>query len=518
MVPVPLIRRVLPFGLLLAAQPLAAQTVASAADASVTADDLRPHIAYLASDALEGRAPDSEGGRLAVQYIATQWNGLGLEPGFALEPGAALEPGRETGGTAASWYQPVAMITRKPLSGSVRFRALDGAAIVVPERMLLLSGRDPKNALQGVRLVFTGYGIAPGAPAPDLTGKLALMLAGHRKGENRNLAERAAALSKAGAAGVMLIFDEGDPLTRVSGAWYRKASELAEEDARRPAFYGGIADSAARRLFAASGDTLVEARLRADQNAALLEPLAITADLSAKSDVDRLDSFNVVAKLPGRDPDAGALLFLAHWDHLGLCRAQGAPDRICNGAVDNASGIAVLIETARRLADGPPLDRTVYFVATTGEEIGLLGARKFTEQPPVPLDSIVAAFNLDTVAVGPAGTPLAIIGRGHTPIAGDVAKVAASIGRSVAPGDDANDYLKRQDGWALLEKGVPTVMANGAFSDGARIEAFLAGDYHTPDDMLTDATDLSGAAEDADLHVALGRYFGSETSYPASPR
>ena len=489
----------------LAAEPGAAAVAtpagASAASA-VTPDDLRPHIAYLASDALQGRAPDSEGGRLAVHYIATQWNAAGLQPGAA----------------DGSWYQPVAMTARKPLTGSVRFRGLDGEPVAIPDRSLLLSGRGASDALRGVPLVYTGYGIAPGASLPDLNGKLALMLSGHARGDRRNLAERAALLAQAGASGVMLIFDPGEPVSTLRGPWYRRTSDLAADDMRSPLFFGGIGDDAARRLFAASGDTLVEARLRADQSAAIVEPLAITADLSARSEIEQLASYNVVGKLPGSDPAAGSVLFLAHWDHLGLCRPDGAPDRICNGAVDNASGVAVLIEVAKRLAEAPPLSRTVYFLATTGEEIGLLGAKQFTEAPPVPLDGIVAAFNLDTVAVGPAGEPLAIIGRGRTPIAADVAKVAASIGRAVDPDDDANAYIKRQDGWMLLDKGVPTVMANGAFADSARLEAFLSGAYHTPDDQLTDATDLSGAAEDADLHVALGRYFGDEKLFDGSVR
>ncbi len=485
------------------AAPLVAEpgtsAVAGPATSGVTPGDLRPHIAYLASDALQGRAPDSEGGRMAVHYIATEWNAAGLQPGA----------------DGASWYQPVAMVTRKPLPGRIRFKTLDGKPVDIPERSLLLSGREPSDALRGVRLVYTGYGIAPGAPLPDLKGRLALMLAHHFDGDKRTLAERAAALAEAGAAGVMLIFDANDPVGSLRGGWYRKASELATDDARRPVVYGGIGDDAARRLFAASGDTLVEARLRADDNRSILEPLAITADLSARSEVESLASYNVIGKLPGSDPDAGAVLFLAHWDHLGICRPEGAPHRICNGAVDNASGVAVLIEVAKRLAEAPPLDRTVYFLATTGEEIGLLGAKAFTEQPPVPLGKIVAAFNLDTVAVGPAGEPVAIIGRGKTPIANDVAKVARSIGRTVDADDDANAYIKRQDGWMLLEKSVPTVMANGAFSDSARLAAFLSGAYHTPDDQLTVDTDLSGAAEDADLHVALAQYFGDEGSYPA---
>ena len=496
-----MIRRVWPLLCLAIAAPLCAETTAIE-PAPITAAELRAHVAVLAGDDYGGRAPDSEGGRKTVHYIATQWNDAGLQPGADAADGGL------------SWYQPVSMVTRRPLSGSARFFTLDGKPVPIADRSVLLSGRADSGRLDGARLVFTGYGIAEGAPPPDLTGRIALMLAGHARGETRTLAERAATLARAGAEGVLLIFDEDDRVSSLRGTWFRKASELADDDARAPRFYGGIGDEAARKLFAASGDTLVEARLRADQNPGLIEPLALTADLTARSQNERLSSYNVIGKLPGRDPKAGAVMLLGHWDHLGVCRPEGAPHRICNGAVDNASGIAVLIEVAERLAKAPPLDRDVYFVATTGEEIGLLGAKAFAEHPPVPLDRIVAAFNLDTVAVAPAGEPVAIIGRGKTPIAADVGKVARAVGRQVDADDDANAYIKRQDGWMLLQKGVPTVMANGAFSDSTRLQAFLGGAYHTPDDRLTDDTDLTGAAEDADLHVALARYFADESSYP----
>ena len=488
-------------GLLLGtALPAAAET--APAPASITPDDLRPHIAYLASDELEGRAPDSEGGRKAVYYIASQWSAAGLQPGAAGD----------------SWYAPVDMVTVKPLTGSMQFHTSDGKTVPTPERMLLLSGRDRSAALQRVPLVFTGYGIAADAAAPDLSGKLALMLADHAPGEHRDLAARAAALAAAGASGVVLIFDPGDPVSRLRAGWYRQTSMLLADQARQPAFYGGMSDDAARRLFAATGDTLAEARLRAEADPGLAEPMALTADLSASSEVARLSSYNVIGRVPGTDPKSGAVLMLAHWDHLGICRGPDAADRICNGAVDNASGVAVLIEVARRLAQAPRLDRDIYVLATTGEEIGLLGAKAFVEEPPVPLDRVVAALNLDTLAIGPAGSPLAIIGRGETPIARDVAKVAQALGRRIDADDDANAYIKRQDGWALLEQGVPTVMANGAFSDSAQLNAFISGAYHGPDDALTDATELRGAAEDADLHVALGRYFGDKQRYPARGR
>src|SRR5690606_5802955 len=121
-------------------------------------------------------------------------------------------------------------------------------------------------------------------------------------------------------------------------------------------------------------------------------PLGLSASLEATTRETTIRTYNLIGKLPGRTPQAGAVLLVAHWDHFGICAEPPAEDIICNGAIDNASGVAALTEIARRLAKGPRLDRDVYFLATTAEELGLLGAHAFAENPPLPLSGIVAAF------------------------------------------------------------------------------------------------------------------------------
>lgn len=217
---------------------------------------------------------------------------------------------------------------------------------------------------------------------------------------------------------------------------------------------------------------------------------------------------NVIGRIAGSDPRAGAIVVMAHWDHLGLCAAEGAADRICNGAVDNASGVALLIEIARAMARGPRLKRSLIFVATTGEEMGLLGAKAFVADPPVPLDRIAAGFNLDTSAVAPRGSPVTTIPRGTT-LDPQIEAVAAAMGRAVDRSDAADALLTRQDGWVLLQAGVPSVLMGGAYRGGLR--RFLATRYHHPDDDLR-GIELGGAAEDGDLHVALLRRLANPPS------
>jgi Zn-dependent M28 family amino/carboxypeptidase len=225
---------------------------------------------------------------------------------------------------------------------------------------------------------------------------------------------------------------------------------------------------------------------------------------------------NVIGRIAGSDGTGEAVLFLAHADHVGLCRPLGAADRICNGAVDNASGVASLIEIARALAAGPQPRRDILFVATAAEELGLVGARAFAADPPLPLDRIVAALNLDTVAVAPRGAPVTIVGRGRTGLDALVDATARRLGRRVDPGREGDRLAQRQDGWAFAQKGVPAIMVGGAY--GPALERFFASRYHQPSDQADRDLELGGAAEDVALHVALGRALADPVQYPTANR
>ena len=224
-------------------------------------------------------------------------------------------------------------------------------------------------------------------------------------------------------------------------------------------------------------------------------------------------SNNVVGKVAGHNPDGKAVILMAHWDHLGLCRPAGEPDRVCNGAVDNGSGTAALLAVAARVAR-MKLDRDVWFVFTGAEEWGLLGAKAFAATPPMSLEAIVAGFNLDTIAVAPAGMPVAMVSEKISPLAPLVKEAATALGRAWDGDDEAAPFIERQDGWPLTQKKVPMVMAGGSFSDMKRLRDFLGKDYHGPDDELTVRTDLSGAVEDANLHIELVRRAASRSFQP----
>jgi acetylornithine deacetylase/succinyl-diaminopimelate desuccinylase-like protein len=182
--------------------------------------------------------------------------------------------------------------------------------------------------------------------------------------------------------------------------------------------------------------------------------------------------------------------------------------------VDNASGVAAITEVARRLAHGPAMERDVYVVATTAEEQGLLGAQAFADNPPIPLTQIVAAFNLDPIAIAPAGSPVGVVGQGLTRLDSGIAVVAREQHRKLVE-DGPNAYLKRQDGWALIAHDVPAVMASSAYGDMGRLKHYFDTDYHRPGDVVKPGLELGGAAEDVAFHVALVHYFADPRRWSA---
>lgn len=303
------------------------------------------------------------------------------------------------------------------------------------------------------------------------------------------------------------------PRPRAAGeaALYRHIAYLASDElaGRAPGTAGGAqAEAYVMREFSQAG--LIGGR----QGGTWLQPVMVrVANDPARAPIH---ANNVIGRIPGSEGTGEAIVFLAHLDHVGLCRPPGAADRICNGAVDNASGVASLIEIARALAHGPRPRRDILFVATAAEELGLVGARAFAANPPVPLASIVAALNLDTVAVAPRGAPVTIVGRGRTGLDRLVDATARGLGRRVDPGFGADRLVKRQDGWALLQQGVPAIMVGGAY--GPALDRFFASRYHQPDDEADGGLQLGGAAEDVLLHVALGAALADPAQYPAANR
>jgi Zn-dependent M28 family amino/carboxypeptidase len=494
--------RTLIFSFFLLATPLAAQP----AQAPIAPADLLRHIIVLAGDAFEGRAPGTAGERRTTDYIVAQFRARGLEPA----------------GDNGAWLQSFQLVERRPASATMSWTAA-GRSVGIAPGDLILSGREARTRIADAPVVFAGHGARlPDRGIDQLAGAdvrgavVLILLQGPEVEGFPSLAERMLAVSDAGAAAVIAIVGD-DVAWDIVAAGFRDGMNGAAATPT-PALYGLMPMAAAQRLVTAAGGDM--ARLLNDQPGSSFRAVTLNARMSldVTTSVTRRDTSNVIGRLRGARATGESLLLLAHWDHLGRCRPEGEADRICNGAVDNASGVASLIEIAGRLSARPRPPRDILFLATAAEEEGLLGAAHFADHPIVPLGSIVAAINMDMVAIHPAGEPVTVIGRGTPALDRLVDATVIDMGRRLDPDDEAAAFAERQDGWALARRGVPAIMIGGAFSNMALLNAFLEGRYHGPDDEADGRLMLDGAAEDANLIVALAGRLADPALYQRQQR
>jgi len=473
-----------------AAPPAGAQTVARAqgpveAAATITAEEMRSRIAYLASDELGGRDTPSPGLELAAEYISREFAAAGLEPiaggegyihryalGMRMLDTAQVELAVEHGGArhALGFGSDFAAApgARAEVSGGAVYRALSGLAS---------GGAD--GALRG-RIVVTELEGTPG-----------------REWFTRIRAVRSA-VEDSGGAGVVFVLDPAlgaEQVRRLALA----SLQVRGAPAGVPAFY--TTRAAAERAFGAAGRTLADA-LAADG--------AVTVTARAPVHEPDIRAPNVVAVLPGSDPVLRDtyVVFSAHMDHVGIGAPDASGDSIYNGADDNASGTAALLEVAQAFAaleDRPA--RSLIFLAVSGEEKGLLGSRAFANDPPVPIGSIVANINMDMVGRNSPDSIVAI-GLDYSslgPLTREVARTYADDLRlTVAPDLWPEERLFfRSDHFNFAAKEIPAIF-------------FFAGlheDYHRPSDHV-EKIDADKAARVARLVFYLGHRIATDPELP----
>lgn len=452
---------------------------------SITPQMLRDHVAVLASDAYEGREPGTPGGDRAEAYVLQAFADAGLTPG--------APDGR--------WRQEVALTEIEAGASSA---SITRGGRTTPLTGVIAIGTQPDTRITGAGLLYAGGIEAAAIGAAPVRDRIVVMTLGPGR------VAKMKALAEAGAKAAIFLapatISEADLRENLGRATVRDG-----EAAPLPVAY--VSEAQATTLLGDRASALAKAG-----TGKAFRPVAIdgTLDLTATTTRRHYTTANIVGRIPGTARPNEAVLLSAHWDHIGLCRPEGAPDRICNGAADNASGTAILIEVARALAKGPAPARSIYFVATTAEEKGLIGADAYAAAVAQTPLKIVANLNIDTAAIVPTGMPVAMVGRGNHPaIDAIVDATARAIGRKVDTDTEANIMVQRQDGWAFGKRGIPAVMATGSVSDMKRLFAYLDGPYHKPNDDLAHI-DLSGAAEDADLHVALARALADPARYPAN--
>ncbi len=496
-----------------------ARAVVQKAEATIRADDMLRHVQVLASDEFEGRAPGTRGEALTVDYIEREFAKLGLAPGNA--------DGR--------YAQPVPMlgITSSP---SITLKAGGSAETLdCPKDCTAWSVRPgERTVVDASELVFVGYGIS--APeyrwddlkGADLRGKTLVMLINNPpafKGSEMTYYgrwtykfEQAARLGAAAAIIVHETKAAGYPFEVVQHTWGHENLGLASTASRHPSVSSWVTQDRMRALLASAGFDLDALKRAAQSSEFRPVPLGIEARFDVRQRIAPVESRNVVAKIPGSDPALRdeAVVYTAHWDHLGIDPALPGPrtKQIYHGALDNAAGVAALLQLARAYKALPvPPKRTIVFIATTAEEQGLLGAQHYVAHPAVPLDRTALAINIDVLNAYGRTRDLRIIGAGRSDVDDLVVREAAAQGRQALP--DASPELGsffRSDQFEFAKAGVPVLFVKAGtqlvgkpegFGEAAKRD-YVAHRYHRVDDVVDARWDLSGAVEDLQLLFRVG--------------
>jgi len=474
-------------GIVLVAGRLMAQSAPEVSGVRIRAD-----MDILASDSFGGRKPGTPGERLTTDYIIKQFAGTGLAPA-----------------AGSGWLQPVKLEMRRARSTSLVVRTPGGEATNLGDGVALV-GNAVSVQLGNVRVVWGGYLRMGGK---DLAGALVLYRDGDPPGmpqpQPTDGITRLGVLAGAGARGALAVVTD-EAFVRRKAALDAGLTTLVSDPGM--VVRGVISESAARRVLEAAGQTLAQLDSAATAPGFQATLLPQRADLKVLTEIVAFTSYNVAGLLKGaRQPDE-YLLYTAHWDSFGSCR-PGQGDEICNGAIDNASGTAGLIELARAFASGPRPDRSVLFLATTAEEMGLAGSRQYARTPLVPLARTVAEFNLDVIALYSRGNTAGFVGAGLTDADSVFGRLVAAQGRQLDTGQLTRMVLRSSDAWSLLVAGVPSFILSGAIGTGEQgskpFHDYLATRYHQPGDELQALVSMEGAVEEVELLYAAGLYYGS---------
>jgi hypothetical protein len=460
---------------------------------SISEAELRQTIAVLSSDEFEGRAPGTAGEAKTIAYLADRFRSAGLVSGARGDK---------------PFLDPVPLIRVEHGLDGISLRSPDGREIALARTEAFAATRGEAVAIRDAPLLFVGYGVgADGELVAGIAGKVVILLGenppflSERLADRRQASRREYDLLKGGALAVLGLYRapaEAQARAIESGRttnWSRRFLRWAGDEGRWEV-RGGIASDRLGSLLRGSGVDLQTLVKQAGDPAFKPAILPWRVSINQQNRSTPMTSYNVVGKLRGARPDGKVVLMLAHWDHLGICRPEGESDRICNGAVDNGSGLAAM------------------FIATTAEEQTLQGAYALIGDPPFPLTSMVAGFNLDTIAIGTRGAKVSTVAADGSYLPALVREVATAQGKTYVEPGDAQSFISRQDGWAFVQQGLPIAFAGSSFTDPARLAAYLRSPYHGPDDELTEGTDLSGAAADAELHLELIRRAASRSFSP----
>jgi len=501
--------------------------------AQITEADFMALVNTLASDEFEGRAPGSPGEDKSVEYIKAQYERIGLAPGAA----------------DGSYFQTVPMVeTSADESTILHISTSSGARKLAFGADFVLGTRTGQAHLsvKDSELVFVGYGV--NAPEQDwndyegvdVRGKTVVVLVndpgfhaddeslfeGNRMTYYGRWTYKFEEAARQGAAAALIIHDDKGASYGwdvVKNSWSGAQFDLRTADDPEPRLpaQGWITGDVARQLFADAGLEL-DAQYRA-ANQRGFKPAQLNATLSFElnSSIVEKSSRNVIGVLPGSDLAGQAVVYMAHWDHLG--KHEGEGDTIYNGAVDNATGVAGIIEIAEAFAhaDSKPR-RSLVFIAVTLEESGLLGSKYYVANPTFEMAKIAGVINLDAMGVGGKSRDLVVTGLGNSELEDILAPIAGQQGRVlVEESNPAGGYYFRSDHFNFVKAGVPSLYAKGGIDlleggieAGKSAAAEYTARYHQPSDEVHAGWKVDGLVQDLEALYAVGRVLADDEIWP----
>lgn len=494
----------------------------------ISAQRLSDHIRTLSDDSFQGRFPGKVGEELTLKYLQAQYEAMGYEPG----------------GPDGSWLQPVDLVrfTPGPRALTASWTGHDGAVHAMdPAKEIVVRPvtGDGTISVAGAPLVFAGYGIV--APERnwddygdmDLTGKVVVILRGQPTafGEDPNfygaVEHKQAEAFKRGALGVLtLVEGEGAEARwrRAAGGAGRPRMTIAGSPT--VGFNGSLNATAAQAMAVSHGGDLAPFVAQAKLGGAFRAvDTGVKLTLNATENREVIRSYNLLAKLPGTTRADEYVVYSAHWDHIGVTeRPNAAGDAINNGAWDNASGTAGVLEVARALKAAPAPERTIIFLHVTAEEQGLLGSQWYAEHPVYPLARTAADINIDMLPFTPATTTVALFGIGKSSLEDDLAALAAKQGGRtiVGDGEPEQGFYYRSDHFNFAMGGVPAIMpwtsvdfAQGGAAVGKPFYLKQMEDYyHGPEDEWRADIDYTAAVQNLQLLVQLGQQVANSDEWP----
>ena len=506
-------------------------------DATASASDLSRRIERLASDKFEGRAPSTRGGKAASQYIADEMASAGLSP--MGENGTFFQAVELTAATVL----PTSTLSIQNAGTQV----LDGNST---ENAVFWTKRLQKSvSVENSELVFVGYGV--NAPefgwndyaGLDVEGKTVVMLVNDPgfatkdekvfKGNSMTYYGRWTykyeEAARQGAAAVLVIH-ETEPASYgwnvVSGSWTGEQYDLVRPDkgASRAALEGWITYDQAEKMFASAGLNL--AKMKTDAALKGFKPVpapSLTLDAKIDQTVKTTTSRNVAGVIKGSTRPDEYVLYMAHWDHLGTSPDIEGEDKIFNGAVDNATGTAAIIEVAETMVERGAPERSVIFVAVTAEESGLLGSSYYGEKPLVPLAQTVGGINIDAMLPVGETKDMKVIGFGSSELEDLLKRQLEKRGMYVVPDDKPEaGYFYRSDHISLAKLGVPMLYAdpgnnhvtNGLTYGEKFSDEYTKERYHKTADEYDNSWDLSGIVQATNIMLDMGYDLANSEQWP----